>query len=130
VFEWNDDLSVSVDQMDQEHQELLGLMRALKDVPEGDTLEAVDRMEALLVMTQRHFKEEESLLAKSEYQQLDMHKQIHNNLLGKMKDFEAQIKTGYSRSLKRHITIFLEAWIIVHIKSVDRQYGPFLQGKH
>ena len=54
VFEWNDDLSVSVDQMDQEHQELLGLMRALKDVPEGDTLEAVDRMEALLEIGRAH----------------------------------------------------------------------------
>ena len=65
-------------------------------------------------------------MAAMSYEGLAEHQRIHRNLLKKLQGFSTDLQENDSQDLRAHIIIFLEAWLIGHIKQIDKKYAKLL----
>lgn len=80
-LEWHDFLEIGVDFIDADHQQLLEIMRGVKQAIEAnDYAMCSDLLGSLLEEAQAHFDREESFLADAGYPELEEHKQYHQEL--------------------------------------------------
>ncbi len=121
---WEQDLSVGVNQMDRDHQELIRLMNELFDINEKtpSTPNITQAMDKLISFTKKHFADEEAHMFAINYPGYDSHKLIHEDLLGKLaRHYDDYRKVG--GKLPNTIFSFLKLWLTAHIKGVDKKYN-------
>ncbi len=126
MFEWTNDLAVKDLQIDNQHQGLLKQMAKFEEHKEADTESLRMILLELIQLTQEHFFYEEEIMESIAYSDLEDHQRIHRNLMKKLQYFAREIQKDDSPDLREHIVIFLEAWLVGHIKQVDNKYSPFL----
>jgi len=124
---WSDTLSVQVDEIDADHRRLIDLYHILKSaVEEGitkDYLEAL--MEELISCTEYHFRHEERLMVKYEYEGFAEHKQEHQELIESAKEFKKEILSG-DKQIGTEDIKSLEDWLTGHIFCSDMDLGSYL----
>lgn len=129
-FQWDaEKLSVLVDAMDREHQNLIAIMNELHErhTAGASTAELAIIVKRLGDYTAQHFNDEERYLESIRFPGLDSHKAIHRDLLARFGDHVAKFqKTG---KLEAEFFAFLSAWLKMHIRGLDRKYGEFATGK-
>lgn len=81
-LEWRDFYEIGVDFIDNEHRELLSIMRSIGHaVDTGDFAACVKQADILINAVRQHFMHEESYLEKVNFPRLDEHKRYHEELL-------------------------------------------------
>ncbi|MCK5605474.1 hemerythrin family protein [Candidatus Pacearchaeota archaeon] len=132
IIIWNDDYSVGIDKVDDEHKLLINKINALyeavnQNLTDVDILPLLDDLMDFAVY---HFTEEEQLMRDAGYKDFDSHKAIHDTIVDKLKAFhrrytvsENQRRTGFE------LLIFLKGWLYKHIKFADKAYAPAVTGK-
>jgi hemerythrin len=130
LLTWSDKFSVQVRQFDEEHKQLMNLINQLHDAMKtGQGKEVIgDVLKGLITYTQNHFAAEERLMKAHGYPAYGNHKKEHNNLTMKVLDFQKGFTEG-SALLSQTVMTFLKEWLTNHIQGVDKEYGPFLNGK-
>lgn len=126
MFEWTPDLAVKDDHVDYQHQGLLNKMAQFEKNKAGDGQALRVILLELIQLTQEHFFYEEEMMESIAYKDLKNHQRIHRNLLKKLQHFAKELQEDDSLNLREHIIIFLEAWLVGHIKQVDHKYSPYL----
>ncbi len=125
-FTWDpSSLSVSVNEMDQEHQKLIQLMNRLYDQnAEGEKKEAIlSTIVELANYTKTHFQHEEAYFDSLQgYSGSETHKVIHADLLKKLGDFKNQFEQG-NGVVGKEFFDFLNLWLRAHIAGIDKKYG-------
>lgn len=126
-FIWDSALSVDVREIDEDHQKLLDLYNILKhSVEEGDTKEYIESvMEELISCTAWHFKHEERLMLKYDYEGLDEHRKEHLDLIETGMEFYQKVQKEGKDISKKDIQ-FLEQWLVGHILGTDMKMGAYL----
>jgi len=126
---WKDSYRIDYKEVDDQHQELLGLMNDLGDLVEsGRSPELVRQIfHQLFVATQVHFATEERYLLKARFVGVLAHKAEHSALLQKMLEFDRDYDPSDTRPWEDAVT-FLQTWHIHHITQVDRAYLPHMKG--
>lgn len=124
LFDWDNSLSVGVNDMDLEHKEILSLMNLLYDRnSKGADRPELDKIFTdLLTYTVKHFSDEERFMESINYDGIDRHKIIHTDLLGKAKKHYEDFKSS-SGNVSNATFDFLRLWLSAHIRGVDTQYG-------
>ena len=125
-IDWNEKLSVSVSELDEEHKKLIGMINSLHDAMK--TGKGKDLLAKILdEMTQyvlKHFANEEKLMPKYEYPEYKQHKAAHDEfvkIVGELrKKHDAQLLQA-GQLMKT-----LQDWLVSHITTVDKRYGPFI----
>jgi hemerythrin len=127
IFEWQDRLLTGVQEIDDHHRHLVGLLnttyRDFLRHAHPDLLSKV--FEELVDYATYHFAAEEALMLKGGYPGLLQHKEehdqfsgnvleMHRNFLEKQKPFFLEILT------------FLQTWLESHILKSDGEFGRFL----
>jgi hemerythrin len=130
LLTWSDKFSVQVGQFDREHKELINLINRLHDAMKAGQGKQVigDVLNGLISYTQNHFAAEERLMKAHAYPAYETHKKAHNQLTMTVLDFQKGFMDG-SVPLSHEVMMFLKDWLSGHIQGVDREYGPFLNGK-
>ncbi len=125
IMEWNSDLDVGVEAMNDEHKQILDLMNRIHDAATaGQTGAPVIRLvDDLARVTIDHFRDEEVYMEKVGYEGLKTHKLIHKDLLDKYTGFATDIRAANGILPDRFLT-FLKLWLTAHIKGIDMKYGP------
>ena len=125
-FQWDhDEYSVSVDEMDDEHQTLIAIMNQLHSRAEegAERSELEELLGELAIFTTRHFRNEELYMRSIGFPGLESHARIHADLLAKFDDHaRAFERTGELGAAFFH---FLRNWLAAHIRGIDRKYGQF-----
>ena len=124
---WDSTLSVQVEEIDEDHRRLVELFNILNhSVVEGDAenyIEAV--IEELITCTVWHFRHEERLMLKYDYEGFVEHKTEHQELIDSAKalqqSFQQEGKPVSSEDIK-----FLEHWLTGHILDADMKLGSHL----
>jgi len=119
-FLWKDDLSVGVNEMDNQHKELIGYINDLVEEieSEGNVLSRFDTMANFVV---KHFQEEEELMEANKFEGVGPHKLIHKQLLQRVGEFRESI---INKELEpERLIAFLRMWLTSHIKGIDAKYG-------
>jgi hemerythrin len=127
LIEWSPNLSVGVDEMDQQHRKLISLVNQFHDAlkaGKGD-----DASKGILVQlvqyTHTHFAAEEQLQARYGYPEFAAHKKLHAELLAQVNQMVDKIKAGKMVSAVS-IANFLKDWLTKHILGADKLYGQFI----
>jgi hemerythrin len=127
---WQDDYSTNVQQIDQQHQQLIGLVNELHDAVKShrdtDTLSTI--MARLITETEAHFSTEESLMVEHDYPGYAIHKAQHDELLDELRDFAKEV-AGMPHSAFRFSFDVSTDWLMHHIGQSDSRLGRFLNDK-
>jgi hemerythrin-like metal-binding protein len=129
-MEWNDSLSVGVQQIDNEHKKLVSLVNTLNDSMKNgkskDTLQKV--FSELVDYTMTHFSNEELLMQKVNYSAFSGHKREHDDLAKKARVLKDDFTSG-KMMISIEVRDFLKNWIVNHIQKTDKLYTKAMNDK-
>lgn len=127
---WKDEYMVGIEQIDIEHQKLLGLINNLLSTTICNTGEAFERQALLEVVeyTQYHFEREEALMQKYGYPDFEGHKAQHEAMVDKALDFVKAYDQKGQVALKE-AAAYLQLWLLQHINGTDKKYSSFFKEK-
>ncbi len=130
LLSWCDKFSVQVGQFDEEHKQLIQFVNQLHDAMKmGQGKQVIgDVLSGLISYTQNHFAAEERLMKAHGFPGYEKHKKEHNQLTMSVLDLQKGYMAG-STPLSQSVMGFLKDWLTNHIQGVDKEYGPFLNGK-
>ncbi|MCF7848480.1 MAG: bacteriohemerythrin [Kiritimatiellales bacterium] len=128
-IEWNDDLSIGDELIDEQHK---ALIKRLNDVARAMEEQQGEReitrtLEFLSDYTCFHFAAEEKQMELAGYPGLEIQKRNHSEFLKTLKNLENDFyEEGATRPLAESINTFLFNWLTKHIKGLDREFAVFL----
>lgn len=125
---WNNTYSIGVRNIDNQHKKLVDIINQLnKSMESGAKKESLAQIIFELVsFINTHFKFEEELMAKYNYNDYDSHRYEHEKLVDEIKRFYDDFKSGLP-VLNSEIMNFLRSWLMDHIFVNDKKFGKFLQ---
>ena len=129
-IEWNDQLSVGIKKIDDQHKELISVINTLHEamsVGKGKEYTA-KVIEKLFNYVEIHFNTEEELFEEYEYSFKEEHCRHHNDFIDKTLNFKRKLDSD-KMFLSVEIMDFLGKWITGHIMSDDKKYSSLFREK-
>ena len=127
TFDWQDEYSVGVPYLDQQHRKLLCLCKEAEQCLHNDGGQEDDEfhniLHAMRKYAQEHFKVEEALLSMHGYHGLEAHREQHGEFLLALIDFIERASHG--DLAKQEVSEFLKRWWFRHILEDDMAYKAF-----
>lgn len=126
--EWTEELSVGIEEIDEQHKILVGLVNRLFEetiLHQADSDVLYEILNELIEYTIIHFAVEESLFRIFDYPFTDIHTQHHNELKSQVLEIKTKLKNG-EQAINKELLLFLKKWVQHHIQEEDKLYGPFL----
>ena len=129
-FNWDDSLSVKVNEIDDQHKHLIRLINELyKAKKEGRDKAVLQQiLDELVNYSFVHFTTEEKYFIRYRYANTEEHQRCHSGFVDKITEFKEAYYDG-SATLSDDLLEFLKDWLINHIKGEDRKYIDFFQEK-
>lgn len=121
---WSDELSVGIEEIDEQHKVLVGLLNDLnRAIREHHGNEAcIEILDRLVDYTRIHFAVEESLMRIFEYPDYENHKAEHEELVDEVMSMRREVvEEGHKISFK--LLHFLKMWLTQHIMDSDKEYS-------
>ena len=129
MFEWSSRLEVGIPSIDNQHRELVSMLARLFDAMQSGAGSSVlgEILGSLEHYAQKHFAEEEALMAQHDYHDRDSHRAAHAIFQRKVNDLKEQHAQNDQGGLSVQVVLFLRNWLTEHIANVDQLLGDFLQ---
>jgi hemerythrin-like metal-binding protein len=126
LLTWGDSLSVGVKLIDEQHQKMFSIINTLYDLMKNSVRPPLEEtIRELVEYADYHFKTEEALFAKVDFEEMASHIEHHNEYRNRITDFIQ--KHGKNQEfLSYEILDYLEDWWIKHISSEDKKYTKIL----
>ena len=129
-IEWRDSLSIGVEEIDNQHKQLLSHFDQLLKACESG--KGVDELKSLLGFLDgyviKHFGDEERLQRLHRYPGYSTHKLEHDSFIAQLNDLKEEIgREGVALHHVIETNHMLLKWLIHHISSVDVQLWKFLE---
>ena len=127
-FKWEDQYSLGIEFIDEQHKSLVKLINILHgNLAEGTTDEIIDEtLSSLIDYTVYHFNSEEEMLKTYGYPSYQDHKKHHDALAQQILDIQKNIQNR-SSDLSHDVTDFLVHWLVAHIVNEDKQYLQYFK---
>jgi hemerythrin-like metal-binding protein len=118
---------VKVAKCDQQHMRLFDIINQLADAMRmGKGQDVVNQVVTdLLDYTNTHFQEEEALLQKANYPQLEAHQEMHRIFVKKVQSLQSQAQMG-KRVNAAQLLSLIRDWLVNHIQKADKRYSAHL----
>lgn len=128
---WSDDMSVGIDIIDADHKVLFQILHRLRGVLKtGDAAGTLDKaLTDLRDYTDYHFKREEALMEACDYPNLQNHRKVHERIIAKVEGFIQEVPAEPKILVTNELVDYLEAWLQVHIRGMDKNYQDWMAGK-
>lgn len=129
-YSWEDKLTVGYNHIDLQHKKLLLIISEFKQLlcklQKEYSLHIGKVLKSLTDYTIYHFAEEEKILSKFKYPDLEEHKKIHAKFVEKM---QANFKLLASGDISSGIEFyeFLGKWLIIHIAQTDQEWSRYIK---
>ncbi len=123
---WNNDMSVGVEDIDNQHQVLIGLLnKIMKAVHQRQGHEILDEVIINLGnYTRVHFTVEESLMRLLDYPTYEQHRDQHQSFITQLHQMKERFRAG-DRVVSFELASFLKNWLLKHILETDKRFGQF-----
>lgn len=127
--EWSDELSVGIEEIDEQHKVLTGLVNEMHEAIQQHHAHDVVRgiLERLATYTKTHFVVEESLMRILNYPDYEAHKAEHDNLIAQIDELQSKVNAGKA-SVNFELMHFLKVWLTKHIMESDKAYSAHFIG--
>lgn len=125
---WKDTYSVGVEEIDDEHKELISLINmAEAAVCSQDDKEAVAKIASdMAFYALTHFSNEEVLMVSNDYPGYQEHREKHREFSAKAKEIEDFIEASDDYCGSHELFRYLSEWLVDHIMIEDKKLGVFL----
>jgi hemerythrin-like metal-binding protein len=121
LWEWNQDLITGNSLVDTEHQVLFRVINDLimaLNTDESDTLSIEVAIHELIKYVAFHFTDEENLMKKFNYENLEEHQNQHYNFEVKILNFGLRFKKG--ENISAALLNYMNVWLVEHILVTDK----------
>lgn len=125
--EWTPNLSVGIQEIDEQHKVLIGIINRLYDetvINQANKSVIEGLIQELVDYTMVHFAVEESLFRIFDYPGIEKHMGVHVSLKQQVLDLNNKVKEG--TLVNTELLMFLKRWLTNHILQEDQLYAPFL----
>ena len=116
-----------IEKIDSDHRLLIGIFNRMSEKADqeesADFVKIVDELEKY---SNYHFANEETLMKKANFTEIDEHVIQHQIFRQKIDDFKTSIRFG-SSMLQSEIIDFLLKWLLKHIMECDAKYVPSIK---
>jgi len=127
LIEWNDNLKVGVQEIDEQHKVLVDLANrmhaAIRTRHGSEEVEPI--LDELIQYTKVHFTVEESVMRVLDYPGYEHHKQQHEHLIERIQEMREKIREGKS-AVSFELMHFLKMWLTEHILESDKRMAKGL----
>ena len=122
--EWTDELSVGIEEIDEQHKVLAGLVNEMHEAIQQHHARDVVRpiLDQLASYTKTHFVVEESLMRILNYPDYEPHKEEHDALISQIEELQQKLDAGKA-SVNFELMHFLKVWLTKHIMESDKAYS-------
>ncbi len=130
LIDWSDNFSVGSQLMDDHHKKLFDIFNRLHEAMKaGQAATVLDGiMRELIDYTRYHFGEEEKMLERVGYTQLEMHKGLHRKFVSELEGYEKDIRDGgqavFAATQVMNSSLI---WLRDHILTIDKGYTPLIK---
>jgi hemerythrin len=126
-YTWNENYSVGIPEMDEQHKKLIGMINQLHDaMKEGRVKAELGKIiEEMVEYTKYHFTAEEKLMAEYKYPGLAAQKADHTAFILKVQDFITDLNSG-KLAMGIDVLSFLKDWLTNHIMITDKKYSGMM----
>jgi hemerythrin len=123
-FDWSDDMSVKVKEIDGQHRKLVEMVNSLNQAmlaKKGRDAQKAT-IDAMVEYAATHFKTEEKYMQQFRYPEFDAHRIEHEKFTEKALELKARAdRAGFILTLE--IVDFLKGWLQNHIMGTDKHYA-------
>ncbi len=127
-LEWLKTFEIGLQEIDDDHREMLRIMRDIKIAGDARDREACVRLlDELIDFSKTHFKREEKILKEIEYPSLDVHETYHADLLERADVVKEACKAIRSDRDFRECCEQMFSFLIDDVISGDMKIKSFLQ---
>ena len=122
--EWTGELSVGIEEIDEQHKVLAGLVNEMHEAIQQRHAHEVVRgiLDQLAHYTKTHFVVEESLMRILNYPLYEPHKEEHDALIAQIEELQQKLDVGKA-SVNFELMHFLKLWLTKHIMESDKAYS-------
>ncbi len=126
MITWNDNFSVNVKEIDDQHKKLIETINSLENAMKiGKGKEIINNViQELIEYTKYHFSKEENYMEKFKYPEYQLHKSAHDNFTKKVGEFHRNAKES-KVGIALSVSDFLQQWLTKHILNTDKRYSEF-----
>ena len=127
LMQWSDQLSVGIQEIDEQHKILVDLLNQLHQaiIHHHGAEVCSGIMNKLCEYTKIHFAVEESILRILDYPDYESHKTHHEELLNQVQQLRTKMETE-NHSISFELLHFLKKWLTIHIMEEDSAYTEHL----
>lgn len=124
LIEWDDNLSVGVQEIDAQHTAMIEILNELHDtmMRGQDHDQTRSLLHRLVSHTHEHFAAEEAMMEAAGYSRLEEHREQHRELIRKIAIYVGRFERGET-TLNLYLMDFLRDWLKIHILEADKAYG-------
>ena len=123
LLTWLDDYLIGIDEVDQQHKYLFGLINETLQCDKTTKLQL--SLTRLYKYTREHFNAEEALMKDIGYSNYKEHQEQHNLLITKLNEKSSDALRDPTK--RDELDSFLVSWLVLHILGEDADIGNFLQ---
>lgn len=125
-MKWKDEFSMGIAILDEQHKKLFEISEILAEVTEISEIK--DILLFLEEYMEFHFNTEEALMKKYNYELLEEHKKLHEDLTEKVSGYIELYFLG-NYSFIEELEEVVQEWIYEHVLEEDRKYEKFFKDK-
>lgn len=130
---WKPEMSVGMEELDEDHRFLIKVINRLAENSAGDgNAEAVGEcLASLRNYAEFHFAREEDVMRACGYSTLSEHRDEHRAFSGQIADVARSFETGGPDAgmvVNEALLTYLKDWLTHHILVVDMGYRPLVEG--
>ena len=132
VIVWEDSWNVGITEIDDDHKKLVSLLQklfgALIAAQGAEYVKTI--FFELIDYTRYHFEREEEIYKEYNYNELEHHKQLHQDLIQQVLDISKELLSeGETEKVSDDFFEFLKHWLVDHILDEDLKFKDFLAGQ-
>ena len=135
VLEWKHEYSVGNQKIDMQHKELFTIVNNFINYT-NDDISGADKeflrslLEPAVRFIRKHFETEETILSKTEYQDLDKHTHEHQSFLAALTEKINEIIEKKEGCSINTLLSFVKEWYLNHLLTLDKPAEEFFRKKH
>ena len=130
LFHWSKSNAVFLPDIDDEHQAIFQATGELQQAlhTRAPLFQLQEILHRLIATTEDHFAHEEGLMHGARYLSFDWHRQQHDTVRKRFKEYAPRIEQG-DREAGHLLVEFFTRWLEDHTAVTDRMMGAYLRNQ-
>ena len=127
---WKDEYSLGFEKVDRQHRHLFEIINKLieRSAASSDSKLVTETLTEMLKYAKEHFTDEEELMQKYGYPEIELHKKQHAYFIETTAELSINALNNQSM-VASEIAEFLQLWLTNHILKSDMKYRDFFKVK-